>query len=95
MTPAMKREKKMTKRERKAQTPSGAAGHTHHDQHIHCVACGRHLDIEEFDANTATFLVCQHGSQFPACTLCRVPAQALLDEHDRTGRPVKIAPAHH
>ena len=97
----MKREKKLTKKERQAITgkgPSGAraTGGGGGDQHIHCVACGRHLDPQEFDSPaTATFLQCQHGSQFAACLGCQIPGQKLLDEHDRTGQPVRAASAWH
>jgi NAD-dependent SIR2 family protein deacetylase len=97
----MKREKRLTKRERKAveraNAPVGATGHTHdHDhQHIHCVACGRHLDEGEFDRGTATVVKCAHGSQFPSCRACTSQTQAMLDEHDRTGQPVREAAAWH
>lgn len=93
----MKREKKLTKRERKAQNaaPAGAAGHDHH-QHIHCIACGRHIDEEELETGgKATVVTCAHGSSFAACVTCEAKAQALLDEHDRTGKPVQVANAWH
>lgn len=94
----MKREKRLTKRERKAQG-GGGGGHNHdHDHHhIHCVACGRHLDPEEFTASpsTARILRCQHGSQFASCTGCVARSQELLDTHDRTGQPVQSAAAWH
>jgi len=90
----MKRAPKLTKRERKAQSP-GATGHDH--AHIHCVACGRHLDAKEFAATPATarFLTCQHGSRFASCTGCTALAQRLLDTHDRTGQPVQSAAIWH
>lgn len=98
----MKREKKLTKKERQAITGKGpagvrgAGGGGGGDQHIHCVACGRHLDEAEFDSPaTAIFVACQHGSQFAACLGCQIPAQKILDEHDRTGQPVKSASAWH
>ena len=96
----MKREKKLTKKERQAIAGKGPAGAraTAGDggQHIHCVACGRHLDESEFDAPaTATFVQCLHGSQFASCLGCQIPSQKLLDEHDRTGQPVKAASAWH
>jgi hypothetical protein len=96
----MKREKKLTKKERQAITGKGPAGAPRGagggDQHIHCVACGRHLDPHEFDEPAcATFVRCAHGSQFACCLGCTAPAQKLLDEHDRTGQPVKAAGAWH
>jgi len=89
----MKREKRLTKRERKAAEQSG-----HHDhQHIHCIACGRHIEPSEFSASpsTARIIACQHGSKFPCCTACVDVGQRLLDEHDRTGKPVQTAGAWH
>lgn len=94
----MKREKKLTKKERQALTGKGPSGTRANNgaEHIHCVACGRHLDASEFDTPaTATFVQCQHGSQFAACLGCQIPAQKLLDEHDRTGQPVRAASAWH
>jgi hypothetical protein len=92
----MKREKRLTKRERKA-ADGGGGEHTHDHQHIHCIACGRHLDQEEFSASppTAKIIACQHTSKFPVCTTCVAQGQKLLDEHDRTGQPVKTAGAWH
>ena len=89
----MKRQKRLTKRERKADQ----AGSAHDHQHIHCIACGRHIDGGEFSASppTAKILACQHGSKFPACAACVTPAKRLLDEHDRSGQPVKSASAWH
>lgn len=92
----MKREKQLTKRERKAlKGPKPTTGHQH--QHIHCVACGRHLDDHEFHAAPATalWLRCKHGSQFASCDGCRVMSQSLLDTHDRTGQAVQQAAAWH
>jgi hypothetical protein len=88
----MKRQKRLTKRERKA---TDEPAHDH--QHIHCIVCGRHIDPDEFAASPATarILACQHGSKFPSCAACTVPGQRLLDEHDRTGQPVKTAGAWH
>jgi hypothetical protein len=96
----MKREKKLTKRERQAIAGKGTAGRKAAggggDQHIHCVSCGRHIEPTEFDAPaTATILSCAHGSQFAACIGCQIPGQKLLDEHDKTGQPVKAASAWH
>lgn len=92
-----KREPRLTKRERKAQQPpAGGPGHGHdHDQHIHCIACGRHLDQVEFQRGSALVVRCQHGSQFPSCAACEITSQRLLDEHDRTGKPVQTAAAWH
>lgn len=92
----MKREKRLTKRERKAQ--SGGAGQDHHGhQHIHCTACGRHIEPTEFSAGppTARIVACLHGSKFASCAACVTATQALLAEHDRTGQPVKSAGAWH
>lgn len=96
----MKREKRLTKRERKAADAQSnpGSGHTHdHDhQHIHCIACGRHIDPNEFETPaTATIVTCEHGSNFPSCVGCVTPSKALLAEHDRTGKPVKTAGAWH
>ncbi len=93
----MKRKPQLTKRERKAlKGPTGAARAAAQGQHIHCIACGAHLDPAQFDPPaTATFLRCQHGSQFASCTACVASSQALLDEHDRTGQGVKSAAAWH
>ncbi len=90
----MQRTKRLTKRELKAQNP-GPSGHQ--NAHIHCIACGRHLDPKEFTAGppTAEYLVCDHQSRFPACTDCETPARRLIAEHDRTGRPVQQAAAWH
>lgn len=96
----MKREKKLTKRERKAQNPrpvnvggQSAGGHDHH-QHIHCTACGKHLDPEDFERDAA-WIACAHGSQFASCVPCTAKTEQLLAEHDRTGQPVRSAGAWH
>jgi hypothetical protein len=92
----MKREKRLTKRERKDQRgspqPAPAAG-----QHLHCVACGRHLDSSEFSASppAAAWLRCAHRTRFAACMRCVAEARRLLAEHDRTGQPVHAATAWH
>ncbi len=93
----MKRAKQLTKKERKALKGPRPAAQGHNHQHIHCIACGRHLDPAEFEpaAGTATILRCQHGSQFPSCTDCAARSQELLDTHDRTGQPVQQAAAWH
>ncbi|MDF2695106.1 MAG: hypothetical protein K0S65_3489 [Labilithrix sp.] len=94
----MKRQPKLTKRERKALAPARpaqqakAGGH----QHIHCVACGKHLDEADFEAPaTATIITCDHGSNFASCVKCMPQSMAAVKEHDRTNQPVKMAPAWH
>ena len=92
----VKREKQLTKRERKAlKGPRPNQPHEH--KHIHCIACGRHLDEIEFTEEpvTATILKCRHGSQFPSCVACQNVSQGLLDTHDRTGQGVQMAQAWH
>jgi len=91
----MKREKRLTKREKKEQ--AGGGGHNHEQGHIHCIACGRHINPSEFSqaSPTATVITCDHKSQFPACTNCEVTARYLVAEHDRTGKPVNSAAAYH
>lgn len=69
--------------------------HKHDHQHIHCIACGRHLDQEQFAAKTAVVVTCEHGSRFPSCKDCEEASQALLAEHDKTGQPVRAASAWH
>jgi hypothetical protein len=92
----MKRKPQLTKKERKAlKGDTGASAQGHHHGHIHCIACGRHLEPTEFDSGSAMALTCQHGSQFPSCTNCALTSQRLLDEHDRSGQPVKTAGAWH
>ena len=93
----MKREKRLTKKEKKAQQGPGpsrvaqAGG-----EHIHCVACGRHIDPNEFDdPATATIVACAHKSSFPSCVGCVTKTKELLAEHDRTNQPVKTASAWH
>jgi hypothetical protein len=91
----MKRAKQLTKRERKALAPARVAA-APTAQHIHCIACGRHIDAAEFDSPpSATMLRCDHGSRFPACVTCEAPARALLAEHDRSGKSVQAASAWH
>ena len=99
-----KREKRLTKKERKATCPAqiqtaGAGtqqGQQGHQGHIHCIACGRHIEPAEFKAPaTAVRLACQHRSTFPACAECASAAKQLLAEHDRTGQPVRITSAWH
>src|SRR5689334_16650342 len=96
----MKRQPRLTKRERKEANPkkpaqpSTAQGHA---EHIHCIACGRHLDQSEFTQApvTATYIRCDHGSLFPSCVACSVTAETLVQAHDRSGQPVKTAKAWH
>ena len=93
----MKREKRLTKREVKALKGPRPGAQPHQHEHIHCVACGRHLDPAEFEGATATAtrLRCRHGSQWSACAECAGRAQEMLDTHDRTGNPVQAAGAWH
>ncbi len=93
----MKRQKRPTKRERKAQDPHHKAGPNVKHQHIHCIACGRHLDPDEFGASpaTATVVTCDHGSQFASCVSCMSETQARIDAHERSGQPVQVASAWH
>jgi hypothetical protein len=93
----MKRKPKLTKREKKAQAPPrAAAAPAGQHQHIHCIACGRHLDAAEFEAPaTATIITCDHGSNFPACVRCMSQAMGLVAEHDRTNQPVRVTQAWH
>lgn len=95
----MKRAKRQTKRERKAMDPSfvpGPRGAPQH-QHIHCVSCGRHLDPSEFSSTppSAFWITCDHGSRFASCVACMEDSQRLVDEHDRSGEPVRAAQAWH
>lgn len=98
----MKREKRLTKKERKALSPAAAqaaqAGgqQGHHHGHIHCIACGKHLDPDMFgEPDGAEFLRCEHGADFPHCVACGDRAKTLVAEHDRTNKPVKKAAAWH
>jgi hypothetical protein len=90
----MKRQKRLTKREKKE---LNGGGHHHEQGHIHCIACGRHIDPSEFSQAppTAVVITCEHKSQFPACATCEVTARYLVAEHDRTGKPVNTAAAYH
>lgn len=92
----MKRVKRQTKRERKAEKGVGPSGKGTEQQHIHCVACGRHLDPAEFnEPATAVGVFCQHNSRFASCVGCVERTKLLLAEHDRTGQAVKMAAAWH
>ena len=72
--------------------------------HLHCVACGRHLETvgeararqaRGLDNNLWVSVRCLHGSVFHACLGCAAKARMLLDEHDRTGKPVQQAAPFH
>ncbi|HEY3496462.1 MAG TPA: hypothetical protein VGK73_17305 [Polyangiaceae bacterium] len=90
----VQRQKRLTKREKKAAAPGD---HHHDERHIHCISCGKHLDPEEFEREppTAVLIACQHGSRFPSCKACEVETKARLAEHDRTGQPPRMAGAWH
>lgn len=93
----MKREKRLTKREKKAQAPRPTAAAPHDHQHIHCAACGRHLELSMFDEvpPQAAWLRCDHGSEFASCSEHVDKTRELLAEHDRTGQAVRHAAAWH
>jgi len=95
----MKRKPQLTKRERKAANggprPAGVAAPTGHG-HIHCIACGKHLDEADFEAPaTATTITCDHGSSFASCVKCMPKSVALVKEHDANNTPVRAATAWH
>ncbi len=97
----MKREKRLTKKERKAEAggprPAQLPGDGHQHHHIHCTACGLHLDEENFEGSPAKaeWVACQHGSTFASCTEHVEKTKVMLAEHDRTGQPVRAASAWH
>ncbi len=94
----MNREKRLTKREQKAlKGPRPGTASTHQHEHIHCVACGRHIDAAEFAGPTPTAkqLRCRHGTLFPSCTECEAQSRRALETHDRTGQAVQKAMAWH
>lgn len=91
----MQRTKRLTKKERKAAAPPSPQGDGHHHGHIHCTACGVHLDEEMFGDGSAVWIACAHGSDFASCVGCSEPTRELLAEHDRTGQPVRHASAWH
>jgi hypothetical protein len=99
----MKREKRLTKKERKDSSgaqarpqQTAAAAEQHHHTHIHCIACGKHLDPAVFgEPDGADFLRCDHGSDFPHCVGCLEKARVLVAEHDRTNKPVQKVAAWH
>jgi hypothetical protein len=91
--------KRLTRRERQEKFGKGPAGKppTAESKHIHCMACGRHIEPEEFTMTPlkASWVTCQHGSRFASCERCIPEAQARLNEHDRTGQPPRIAAVWH
>lgn len=91
----MKRKPQLTKREKKALAPVRAPSDAN-QKHIHCIACGMHLDPTQFDVPASAKLVrCAHGSTFASCVACEAASRTLLAEHDRTGQAVKSAAAWH
>lgn len=90
----MKREKRLTKRERKALVaqPTAAAVHSHH---THCVACGRHIEQHEFSSGDALVIACKHGTKYTCCVECRPRSVELLADHDRSGQAVRQAAVWH
>ena len=94
----MKRKPKLTKREKKAMAPPRPAGQPAQSghQHIHCIACGKHLNDSDFEAPAvATIITCEHGSRFASCTKCLVKSTALVKEHDASNQPIRSATAWH
>ncbi len=97
----MKRKPKLTKREKKAMSPPKPAADRNAvagagSGHIHCVACGKHLEPEDFEAPAvAAVITCDHGSKFASCTKCLAKSTALVKEHDATNKPVRFAQAWH
>jgi hypothetical protein len=120
----MKRQPRLTKKERKALQPPrpAAMARTAGDpydptlgaippspevpagSHLHCVACGKHLDTageardraaKGLKSNVWMSIRCAHGSEFYACMGCLEKARAILDEHDRTGQAPRVANAWH
>lgn len=94
----MKRQPKLTKRERKALQPArpAPAPPASPHAHIHCIACGKHLDPNDFEAPAvATTVTCDHGSTFPSCVRCLPKSTALVKEHDEKNQPVRAATAWH
>ncbi len=90
----MNRQPKLTKRERKALAPKVPVPNG--GEHIHCIACGMHLDPQRFvPPGSARMIRCKHGAQFASCTDCVEISQRLIDEHDRSGQNVQSAAAWH
>ncbi len=90
-----KKQKRLTRKERQERDGKGPAGAP--TKHIHCMACGRHIDPPELtqDPPTATYVSCQHGSKFASCVRCLPETRARLAEHDATGREPRIEPVWH
>lgn len=93
----MKRPKRLTRKQRKALQAESTAAAARAHQHIHCIACGRHLEPEAFTRSpiNARYIKCLHGSTFAVCAGCETAGRKLLAEHDRTGQPVRVANAWH
>jgi hypothetical protein len=94
----MKRVKRLTKRERKDLDPTRPEQPQQQShQHIHCIACGRHIEPAEFNAfpPKSVYLTCEHKHDFPSCADCQVTARYLIAEHERTGNAVQMAQAWH
>jgi hypothetical protein len=93
----MKREKRLTKRERKDADPTRETRVNRPAEHIHCIACGRHIEPKEFTSfpPKSVYLQCDHKHDFPSCAECQVTARYLIAEHERTGSPVQVAQAWH
>ena len=118
---AFQREKRLTRKEKQAlhgvgprppatSTSFAAQGielepGLNDQSHVHCVACGRHLDtVGELRARNGamrpggtpwTTVRCAHGSTFQACEACVPQARVLLADHDRSGADVRAAAAWH
>lgn len=113
---AMQRAKRLTRKERQALYGKGPSGEPRRDeanpdvdglaglspgQHLHCLACGKHLDTvgearARGRANPMWVAVrCGHGSVFHACLTCVGEVRARLDEHDRTGNAPRAAEPWH
>jgi len=95
MAKRKKTPKRLTKRQRKELEGKGRTGNE--DKHIHCVACGRHIDGAELTSTPATacWVRCNHGSTYGSCLGCVDETRRRLAEHDRSGQPVKAASAWH
>lgn len=93
----MKREKRLTKREKRDLDPTRPERAARNHAHIHCIACGRHIEPSEFGTfpPKSVYLTCDHKHDFPACADCQVTARYLVAEHERTGNPVQAAQAWH
>lgn len=91
----MKKAKRLTKKERKA--AQGGPTLQANAPHIHCVACGRHMDPGDFTQVpiVGNWVKCAHGTRYAACSRCVPEAMRRLAEHDRTGKAVQVAAAWH